>query len=55
MPRKKSKKGSAARPGQTLIAAWVPDPLVKMLEQAAKEQDLTKSQILRRAIQNSVR
>jgi len=55
MPRKKSQKKAEARPGQILVAAWFPAQLAERLEQVAKDRDLNRSQLLRRAAEAAVR
>jgi metal-responsive CopG/Arc/MetJ family transcriptional regulator len=42
-------------PQMKLIGVWVPDEVAKELAKAAKARDLTKSQIIRKAIKNEIK
>jgi hypothetical protein len=54
MPRKKPKPKTATRPGQTLVAVWFPTDFAELLDKAAEQRDLNRSQLLRRAAKNFV-
>ena len=51
---KQTKKRSNS-PRMKLIGVWVPDEVAQQLEKTAKARDLTKSQIIRKAIKNEIK
>jgi predicted transcriptional regulator len=51
----KAKQKRSNAPRMTMIGVWVPAEVAKELADAAKARDLTKSQIIRRAIKNEIK
>jgi predicted transcriptional regulator len=51
----KPEKKRSNSPRMKLIGVWVPDEVAKALDQTAKARDLTKSQIIRKAIKNEIK
>jgi predicted transcriptional regulator len=51
----KSDKKRSNSPRMKLIGVWVTDDVAKALAQTAKASDLTKSQIIRRAIKDAIK
>ena len=54
-PAMKKTKSKTNSPTTRLISVWLPAEIARELDQTAKARDLTKSQIIRRAIKNEIK
>jgi metal-responsive CopG/Arc/MetJ family transcriptional regulator len=52
---RKLKRGAYTREGCVFIGAWFPSEVVEAIDVAVVEQDLDRSKILRRAIEETLR
>jgi hypothetical protein len=50
----KKQRTKTNNPATTLITVWVPADVAKLLEQQARENDLTKSQLIRKALREKL-
>jgi len=51
----KKTKAKTNSPSTRLVSVWLPAEIARELDQTAKARDLTKSQIIRKAIKNEIK
>lgn len=54
-PAMKKTKAKTNSPSTRLVSVWLPAEIARELDQTAKARDLTKSQIIRKAIKNEIK
>jgi metal-responsive CopG/Arc/MetJ family transcriptional regulator len=52
---KPPRKNSTNSKYTTLVAVWMPTELVRQMDAAAKQQDLDRSKLLRKALRQAIR
>ncbi len=48
------KRGSVSRKESTIIALWLPKPLLESLDRAVRAQDSDRSKLIRKAIREKI-
>jgi metal-responsive CopG/Arc/MetJ family transcriptional regulator len=55
MKRRNSKRGAYRRAECEFIGAWIPSELMALLDEFVRDEDLDRSKMLRRAIEEKIR
>jgi len=51
-PHKRQPRGAVQKEGSTFIAAWIPDDVVALIDEAVQRDDTDRSKLIRKAIKS---
>lgn len=51
-PQKRQSRGAVQKQGSTFIAAWIPDEVVALIDEAVQRDDTDRSKLIRKALKS---